>query len=258
MAPSNRTIIITGASSGMGRLTALKLARRGANVVLAARSAPELATLAAEIEAFGGQALAVPADVNRQEDVDRLVAAALERFGAIDVLINNAGFGVFDPLAQADFGEIERMMSVNYLGPVRCMQAVLPVMRQAGRGHIVNIASVAGLVSSPNTGAYSATKHALVAASQALQAELYGSDITCSLVCPGPVDTPFFKRADYNKMSPLARIFGRLDPDTVAEVIVEVTETRPALRTVPRAFYIFALASKLFPGLTRHVLGRTG
>lgn len=258
MAAANRTIIITGASSGMGRLTAIKLARRGANVVLSARSAAELETLAAEIAGFGGQALAVPADVNRQDDVDRLVAAALGRFGAIDVLINNAGFGVFDPLEQADFAEIERMMSVNYLGPVRCMQAVLPVMRRAGRGHIVNIASVAGLVSSPNTGAYSATKHALVAVSQALQAELYGSGITCSLVCPGPVDTPFFKRADYHKMSPLARIFGRLDPDAVAEVIVEVTETRATLRTVPRPFYLFALVSKLFPGLTRHVLGRTG
>jgi uncharacterized protein len=254
----NGVIIVTGASSGMGRLVALELGRQGAQVVLAARSAKELDAVVAEITAAGGTALGVTTDVTRQADVDQLVERTLERFGRIDALINNAGYGVFAPLEKAEIGDIEGMMDVNYFGTIRCLRAVLPVMRRQGRGHIINVASVAGLVSTPNMGAYSAAKHAVVAATQALQVELHGSPIKCSMICPGPVDTPFFNRADYNQMSRFAKIFGILKPVQVAGLIVHLIDHPRTIRVIPRGFHILAIAYRLFPFLTKRVLRWVG
>ncbi|HYF66175.1 MAG TPA: SDR family NAD(P)-dependent oxidoreductase, partial [Herpetosiphonaceae bacterium] len=205
-----------------------------------------------------GSALGVPTDVTRQADVDALIGRALERFGRIDTLINNAGYGVFAPLEEAAISDIEGMMEVNYFGTIRCTRAVLPVMRRQRRGHIINLASVAGLVSTPNMAAYAASKHAVVAATQALQVELHGSPIHCSMICPGPVDTPFFNRADYNRMSRLAKVFGILKPAEVARVIVHMIEHPRTMRVIPRGFHILAIAYRLFPFLTKRVLRWVG
>ncbi|MBA3468602.1 MAG: SDR family oxidoreductase [Herpetosiphonaceae bacterium] len=258
MSLRNQTIIVTGASSGIGRMMALQFAREGANVVLAARSAPALEALAATISAAGGSALAVPTDVRRDDDVQNLVERTLAAFGTLDVLINNAGYGIFAPIESVDMPHIEGMINVNYFGTMRCIIAVLPVMRRQNRGRIINIASVAGLVSTPNTGAYSASKHAVVAATQAMQVELMGSPITCSLICPGPIDTPFFVKADYAKMSRLAKIFGRLDPDDVVNIIGHIVQHPRTMRVTPRAFHGLAIAYRLFPFLTKRVLRWVG
>ncbi len=258
MSLRNHTIIVTGASSGIGRKMALQFARAGANVVLAARSAPKLEALAETIRAAGGKALAVPTDVRRDADVQNLVERTLAEFGRLDVLVNNAGYGIFAPIEQVDMAHVEGMMDVNYFGTMRCVIAVLPVMRRQNRGHIINIASVAGLVSTPNTGAYSASKHAVVAASQAMQVELMGSPITCSLICPGPIDTPFFVKADYDKMSRLAKIFGLLDPDEVVNIVAHIAEHPRTMRVTPRAFHLLAIAYRLFPFLTKRVLRWVG
>jgi uncharacterized protein len=258
MSLRNQTIIVTGASSGLGKMMALQFAREGANVVLAARSAPELESLAQIIVAAGGKALAVPTDVRSDSDVQNLIERTLAEFSRLDVLINNAGYGIFAPIEQVDMAHIEGMMNVNYFGTLRCIIAVLPVMRRQGRGHIINIASVAGLVSTPNMGAYSASKHAVVAATQAMQVELMDSPIKCSLICPGPMDTPFFVKADYDKMSRLAKIFGLLDPDDVVNILGHIVQHPRTMRVTPRAFHLLAIAYRLFPFLTKRVLRWVG
>lgn len=258
MSLRNQTIIVTGASSGIGKMMALHVARREARVVLAARSATELNELAQAINEAGGQALAVPTDVTSAADVQQLIARTVEHFGAVDVLINNAGYGVFAPIEQAEFRDIEGMMNVNYGGTLRCIHAVLPVMRRQGHGHIVTVASVAGLMSTPNMGAYSASKHAVVAAIQALQIELMGSPIKCSLICPGPIDTPFFANADYEQMSRFAKMFGLLDPDDVVQIVAHVVQHPRTLRIIPRTFHVLAIVYRLFPFLTKRLLRWVG
>lgn len=249
-----QTVIITGASSGLGRLTALYLAQAGANVVLAARSAEELDLLAQEVRALNVQALPIATDVTRDADVERLVAQSLDHFGRIDVLLNNAGYGIFEALEDADFRHIEGMLGVNYLGAIRCTQAVLPVMRRQNSGHIVSIASVAGLVSTPRMAAYSASKFALTAAMEALQVELLGTPIRCSIICPGPINTPFFQRANYQAMTRLGRAFGMLDPDDVAQKIAHTVAHPKMLRVIPWGFFPLVVLARAFPTLSRRVI----
>ena len=255
---TDRVIIVTGASSGIGRLTALLLARDGAKLVLAARSEDELHTVAREVEALGGTALPVVVDVTSSLQVDQLMQHTCAVFGRLDVLINNAGYGVFEAWDQAEWQHIEGMMEVNYLGVMRCTQAALTIMQEQQHGHIITIGSVAGLVSTPRMGAYSASKHAVVAAMEALQTELAGSPINCSLICPGPVRTPFFNNADYHKMSRFAKIFGTLDPFNVAQVVVQTVKKPHMFRVIPRLFYVLVLLYRLFPRLSKWVIKWVG
>src|SRR5438876_5702658 len=134
-------VIVTGASSGIGRETALEFARRGANVVVAARREDRLHEVAAKIRRIGVEALVVPCDVSRRDDIDRLVAATLDRFGRIDVLVNNAGFGFSGTIEETDDATMRELLEVNYMSAFITTRAVLPHMRRQGSGHIVNVAS---------------------------------------------------------------------------------------------------------------------
>lgn len=254
----NSVVVITGASSGIGKMMAYRFAHKGANVVLAARSADQLEAVAADLHNRGMSVLAVGCDVTSDADVERLFSTSMEAFGRIDLLVNNAGYGIFDPLKSAKPEDIRGMMEVNYFGAMRCLQAVLPIMHRQNSGHIINIASMAGLTSTQNMGAYAASKYALVAATQALQVELIGTPIQCSLVCPGPIDTPFFKRADFKKMSRFAKIFGTLKPETVADIVVHIAEHPTTLRMIPRSFYLANFAYRWVPAWTKYVLRWVG
>jgi NADP-dependent 3-hydroxy acid dehydrogenase YdfG len=153
-----RVVLITGASSGVGAATALRCGVGGARLVLAARSVAALEALAASIRRAGGEAIALPADVTRDTEVARLVEAALQRFGRIDVLVNNAGFGILNSMAAAPVAELEAMLAVNLVGAARCVQAVLPHMLAQRSGQIINVASIAGLIGLRNFGYYGATR----------------------------------------------------------------------------------------------------
>ncbi len=185
-------VIVTGASSGIGRATALAFARRGARVVLAARRAEQLATVADEIARAGGEAFAVRCDVGRMADLDELVRASLERFGRIDVLVNNAGFGFSGTIEDTPDDVMRELLEVNYMGAFRLTCAVLPLMRKQRSGHIVNVSSVVGKISFPFHGAYSATKFAMCAMTEALRGELSGSGVTATVVLPASTATEFF------------------------------------------------------------------
>ncbi|NJP07900.1 MAG: SDR family NAD(P)-dependent oxidoreductase [Chloroflexaceae bacterium] len=191
---NHRVVVITGASSGIGEATAHHAAAKGARLVLAARRADKLEALAQELGDGGTQALVVPTDVTDVGQVQALIDAAIEHYGQIDVLVNNAGFGIFESPLQGDATNLKAMMEVNLYGAVHAMQAVLPHMLERRQGQIVNVASVAGLVTVSNMASYNASKFALVGFSRSLQMSLDGSGVQCAIICPGPVRTPFLSR----------------------------------------------------------------
>jgi short-subunit dehydrogenase len=249
---AGKVVVVTGASSGFGERIARKCAAQGASVVLAARSADTLDRLVSEL---GPQrALAVPTDVTSDEDVRRLVAATHERFGHADVLVNNAGFGILDRIADASFDDLHAMMDVNLYGAVRCANAFLPHMLARRSGQIINMASLAGFVATINMGFYSTTKFAIVGWSRTLMLELYGTGVRCALIAPGFALTNFMRRADINKYARVTQL-ATTTPDAVASAVVKAIQ-RGAHGEVILPWYgwLFTVASNMFPGLTRSMM----
>jgi NAD(P)-dependent dehydrogenase (short-subunit alcohol dehydrogenase family) len=186
----DRTVLITGASSGIGRETALAFAAAGANLVLVARRARALASVAAQARKFGAQTLVAAADVTQPEAVTACFRKAVKRFGTIDVVVNNAGVLLPAKVVDLRGTDLQRMLDVNLFGALYVMQEAVKAMREQGRGHIVNVGSLAGRRGFSPLGGYSATKFALVGLTEALRTELVGERIHVSLVLPWVVDTP--------------------------------------------------------------------
>lgn len=186
---AGKTIVITGASSGMGAAAARHLAERGAAVVLGARRADRIEALAAEITAAGGKVLAVETDVTKREDLKRLVDAAVETYGQIDVLINNAGVMPLSPLERVKVDEWDQMIDVNLKGVLYGVAAALPHMVAQKSGHIINVASVAGHKIFGGSAVYSATKFAVRALSDGLRQEMAPHNVRVTIISPGAVKT---------------------------------------------------------------------
>lgn len=185
---ANKVVVITGASSGLGEATARLLAERGAKLVLGARRLDRLEKLAADITAAGGEALAVATDVTRRADVERLIKAGLDKFGRVDVLVNNAGIMPMAALSKLKVEEWDQMIDVNIKGVLYGIAATLPGMRANKSGHIINLSSVAGLRVSAGVGTvYSATKFAVKAISEGLRAEIGPEGIRVTTLYPGAV-----------------------------------------------------------------------
>lgn len=183
----HRTAIITGASRGVGPYIARALAKEGMNLVLAARSETELKKAADEVRANGVRAVAVPTDVADEDARDALIRTAEQEFGAIDVLINNAGIEVTSEFHKHDGKEIERLMDVNLLAPIELTRLVLPGMIERGRGHIVNVSSAIAKIPAPYAVTYSATKAGLNQFTASIREEYRGSGVSASAVLPGAI-----------------------------------------------------------------------
>ncbi len=210
--------IITGASAGIGRSTALLLAEAGVDVVLAARRRERLDEL---VEQIGpDHALAVPTDVRDPEQNRALVAAALERFGRVDTLVANAGIGMYGGIQDASDDDLARMLDVNLAGTVWGVRAVVPHMRAAGRGDIVIVASVAGLRGDGNEAVYAATKHGQVGLAGALDRELRRDGIRVTALCPAGVTTEFALGAGRTEGDPALEAF--LQPEDIAFQVLTV------------------------------------
>jgi NAD(P)-dependent dehydrogenase (short-subunit alcohol dehydrogenase family) len=191
----DQIVVLTGASSGIGRCTARLLAAHGARVVVTSRRADALASLVASIERAGGQALAVPGDITSETDVRRVARAAIERFGRIDTWVNNAAVYVQAPVADTTLDEFRRVLEVNFLGYVAGIQCALEVMRPRGAGGIICLSSIVARRAAAYHSAYAASKMALDGVTQALRTELWGSGITVSTLYLPSVDTPVYRHA---------------------------------------------------------------
>lgn len=183
-----KVVLITGASSGLGAATARLLAARGAKVLLGARREQQLKSLVQEIQSAGGTAEYRRVDVVRRDEVERFVRAAVELFGRIDVLVNNAGLMPLSPLAALQVEDWDRMVDVNIKGVLYGIAAALPLMQEQKDGHIINLSSVAGHVVFPTAAVYCGTKFAVRAISEGLRMEV-GGDIRTTIISPGAVAT---------------------------------------------------------------------
>jgi NADP-dependent 3-hydroxy acid dehydrogenase YdfG len=188
---AGRVVAITGASAGIGRESALAFAERGARIVVGARRVDLLEELAAFVRAKGGEALAMALDVGEREQVDAFVAAAVARYGRLDVLVNNAGYGVRGTVAATPPEAYEQLMRVNYLGTVYGCRAAVPVMVTQGHGVIINVSSIVGHRAMPTGGAYAATKAAQISLTEALRVELRGTGVRACSVHPIGTETEF-------------------------------------------------------------------
>lgn len=221
-----KVAVITGASKGIGRATALRLAREGVELVIGATSEALLKSVAREVEAAGTQVVARPCDVASQSECKMLVEAGLDKFGKVDVLINNAGIGFSGNVIDLPPGDAERMVRVNLLGVHYMTQAVLPAMISGNGGDIVNIGSVAGLKYSPGFALYSATKFAVRAFGEGLRNEVQQHNIRVTTVHPGMVATNFFDTFSKGGIRPPTGKGDILRPEDIAESIHFVL-TRP-------------------------------
>jgi short-subunit dehydrogenase len=186
-----RVVVITGASSGIGRACALEFARLGCRLVVAARRHERLAALRREVEARGAKCLDVPTDVTVADQLERLLGATLERFGRVDIWINNAGFGLLGRFDQTTEEEMRRLMETNFMAAFNGTRLALAQMRRQESGHIVNVSSLGGVLPVPLCAAYSASKFALTAMTEALDMELHGSGIRASIILPSFTRTEF-------------------------------------------------------------------
>jgi NADP-dependent 3-hydroxy acid dehydrogenase YdfG len=215
---SNQVVAITGASSGIGEATALACAKAGAAVALAARRIERIEELASRIVAEGGSAIAVQTDVGHEEQAQAFIRRAHSELGRVDVLVNNAGVMLLGPIENASTEEWRRMIAVNVFGVLYCTHAALPLMREQGSGHIVNISSVAGRVARAGSGVYNLTKFGIGAFSESLRQEAVPLKVRVTLIEPGAVATelPMHNRPEI--LGEMAKRFSGVTPLSAEDI----------------------------------------
>jgi short-subunit dehydrogenase len=250
-----RVVVVTGASAGIGRETALAFARRGDDLVLFARREAALRETASACEAAGGRtATTVVGDVAHQEDLDRLAATCRDRFGRVDVLVNNAGRGHRNvPFEELRVDEMNEVVRVNLGGPIFCARTLLPLLRASKRATLVNVGSVLSRTALPYYSIYCATKFGLAGFTDSLRFELRGSSVRVLLVCPGHTETEFFATADMD-----AKAFGPIrgvGPEVVARAIVRAVDRGKREIALTGWGKLGIWANRFAPWLYRAVIG---
>lgn len=262
------TVLITGASQGIGRETTLLFARQGYNIVLAARKADRLEALAQEVRAMGRSALAIPTDVKDPEQVNTLVQKALEHFGAIDVLINNAGIYMLGPVEKFSLDDWHAVIDTNLWGYIHTLHALLPHLLERGTGTIVNVGSIGGKVPIPYQTPYTTSKYAVTGLTEALHAELEAKGIRVCGIHPNFIKTDLMERAIFRGKdeqdaqqrhdwvqnavnNPLLE-----NPEKVAQAILDAVKHHKSDVLVGSA-KVSKTAYNFFPGLMQWVFRRT-
>ena len=253
-----RIVAITGASAGIGRATALRLARDGASVAICARRKDRLDAVADEIVRAGGTALPVVADVTRDAEMQGFVDQTVSRWGQLDVIMCNAGYGLYGTIDKIASTDMQAVMNVNYLGTYNAARAALPVFQRQHHGHFIIVSSIVGKRGVPYVGAYAATKFAQVGLAECLRAELVGSGIHVSVVYPISTATEFAEvMMRHSGFATRAR-GPRQSAEQVAEAIARTIE-RPAPEVYPmRTARGLALLNAVAPGFCDRIVKRWG
>jgi NAD(P)-dependent dehydrogenase (short-subunit alcohol dehydrogenase family) len=225
----DKTIIVTGAAQGQGRAAALRLAEEGGRLALTDRDADGLEQTAAAVRAAGGEAVSHAGDISATGTCDVLVAAALGAFGRIDVLYNNAGIVIANTVDQYALADFDELMHVNCMSQLLMIQRVLPEMRRAKSGSIINVSSIGGLVALPHMSVYCASKAAVIGLTRGVAYECGDDNIRCNVICPGGVDTPmaravvdgFDNRDEALRLLTGRQLFKRFArPEEIADLVV--------------------------------------
>nr|WP_321314813.1 SDR family oxidoreductase [uncultured Ligilactobacillus sp.] len=246
----NKVVLITGASSGLGEQIAYQVAKRGAIVIVTARNLDKLKMVAKSCTEFHGKkAYAIRMDMSNPDDIENAVETIKQCIGKIDVLINNAGFGLMQNAIDFDMQQAEAMFRVNVLGMMYLTQYVALQMAEEHCGVIINIASMAGKIATPKSAIYSATKAAVIGYSNALRLELKKLGISVIVVNSGPIRTNFFNTADQtgNYLEKVKKIV--LNPELVAEKIVKTIGSNKRELILPGFFKVADIGYALFPKL---------
>lgn len=249
----NQVVLITGASSGIGRQLAIDLAAREAIVIGCGRSLERLQETLREMRRFSPSSDVHLCDVSDPEQVRAMVRRILSDHGKIDILINNAGFGLYQSFVNSPLQAIEEIVRTNYLGAVHCIKEVLPAMVERRSGHIVNISSVAGKIGTPNMASYCASKFALNGLSESLYHELRGSGIHVSVVCPGPVRTKMRLLIDHSASGVWIPEFLILKTEDVSRTVIRAIEKRRFQVIIPFWLSLTCFFKGLMPNLFRHL-----
>lgn len=249
----DKIVVITGASSGIGKAAAIEFAKRGAKLAIVSRRKEKLEELQKSLEQFSTEVLVCPCDVSDKEAVKKMSDVVLEKFGKIDILVNNAGFAIYGMVTNLTIEQIESQMQTNYFGMMYCTKNFLPILQQQNSGHIVNVASVAASFGLPGITPYCASKFAMLGFSEGLKHELKGTNIGVTVVSPIMVRTNFFDHESFAKMpkySPTS-----LDPKTVASAIIRASESSRLEIIVPGIVRIGVWLKHTIPFVINPIMG---
>lgn len=246
---TNKVVIVTGASAGIGRATAVSLAQAGANVVLVARRQNRLLALKEELAAYPGHRLIIVGDIGQEPFAAQIIEQTVANFGKVDILINNAGVGQKSPLAEMPPADMRRLLDTNVLGLLYLTQTAVRQMKQQGYGHIINISSIVGQRPLPSMGLYCASKTAVNFLSRSLRLELKADNIHVTTIHPGRTQTEF-SQAILGEKGANPSSIGRVPADRVAKAILKAIQSRKSDVYITFTDWAFTHFNRLFPGTT--------
>ena len=251
----NKVVLITGASSGIGKQTAIEFAKLGSSIILVARRKNKLEQVENELKQFNVNTLVCTCDVSKKDQVEKMSKIVLKKFNSIDILVNNAGFAIYGSVYDLSINDIESQMETNYFGMIYCTKNFLPLMLEKKSGHIVNVASVAASFGLPGIASYCASKFAMLGFSEGLKYELSGTGVGITVVSPIMVKTDFFDHPSFEKMpkySPTS-----LNSKTVAKAIVKASNSSRLEIITPSIVRIAVWLKHTFPYFINPILGKS-
>ena len=251
----NKVVLITGASSGIGKQTAIEFAKLGSSIILVARRKNKLEQVENELKQFNVNTLVCTCDVSKKDQVEKMSKIVLEKFNSIDILVNNAGFAIYGSVSDLSINEIESQMETNYFGMIYCTKNFLPLMLEKKSGHIVNVASVAASFGLPGIASYCASKFAMLGFSEGLKHELSGTGVGITVVSPIMVKTDFFEHPSFAKMPKYSST--SLNSKTVAKAIVKAANSSRLEIITPSVVRIAVWLKHTFPYFINPILGKS-
>ena len=250
----DKIVLITGASSGIGRDSAIEFAKQGANIILVSRTKEKLELVAEELKKFNVTTLTCQCDVSDKNQVKEMSKTVLEKFDSIDILVNNAGFAIYGSVTDLSIDDIESQMKTNYFGMVYCIKNFLPAMLDRKSGHIVNVASVAASFGLPGIASYCASKFAMLGFSEGLKHELKNSGVGITVVSPIMVRTNFFEHPSFEKMPKFSPT--SLSSKTVAKSILKAANSSRLEIIVPSVVRGAVWFKHTFPFIINPIFGK--